>query len=138
MRIFKKFFFELNQYLKEWINVDREEWLIRISAWVTIIITVLLLLFFWKKIRDNYLIEYSKDVQRFIRYFLVALLYLTLYFPIFQFLKFLFLKRNKVQNYRILLGEAFSYIPIPYPICKGDYCIYKIKNVFCDIGNVQL
>ena len=90
MRIFKKFFFELNQYFKEWVNVDREEWLIRISAWVTIIITVLLLLFFWKKIRDNYLIEYSKDVQRFIRYFLVALLYLTLYFPISQFLKFLF------------------------------------------------
>ena len=56
MRIFKKFFFELNQYLKEWVNVDREEWLIRISAWVTIIITVLLLLFFWKEIRDNYLI----------------------------------------------------------------------------------
>lgn len=94
MRIFKKFFFELNQYLKEWVNVDREEWLIRISAWVTIIITVLLLLFFWKKIRDNYLIEYSKDVQRFIRYFLVALLYLTLYFPISQFLKFLFFKKK--------------------------------------------
>lgn len=94
MRIFKKFFFELNQYLKEWVNVDREEWLIRISAWVTIIITVLLLLFFWKKIRDNYLIEYSKDVQRFIRYFLVAFLYITLYFPISQFLKFLFLKKK--------------------------------------------
>lgn len=94
MKMFNQFFSELNEYLKNWSSVDREEWLRRISAIFGFISILIFLIFIWKNHQPDFIRELPKIANRLLRYFLCVIVFLIIFSLSFHILKFFFLRKK--------------------------------------------
>ena len=85
MKIFKQFFAELKDYISEFLNGSREEWLYRISGLIGVLSILPFIFFIWKPYEPDFVKSLSRIYQKFIRYASAQ----AFYFLVFHLSQFL-------------------------------------------------
>ena len=85
MKIFKQFFEELKDYISEFLNVSREEWLLRISGLIGVLSILPFIFFIWKPYEPDFVKGLPRFYQKLIRYASA----LAFYFLVFHSSQFL-------------------------------------------------
>ena len=94
MKIFNQFFLELKEYISEFLNGSREEWLLRISGLIGVLSILPFIFFIWKPYEPDFVKSLSRFYQKLIRYASAIIFYLLIFHSSLFLLKFFFLRKK--------------------------------------------
>lgn len=94
MKIFKQFFAELKEYISEFLNGSREEWMYRISGLIGVLSILPFIIFLWKPYEPEFIKSQLKILRKLLRYASAIIFYLLIFHSSLFLLKFFFLKNK--------------------------------------------
>ena len=94
MKIFNQIFSELKEYISEFLNANREEWLYRIAGFIAILSILPFIFFIWKPYEPDFVKSLSRFYQKLIRYASAIIFYLLIFHSSLFLLKFFFLRKK--------------------------------------------
>ena len=94
MKIFNQIFSELKEYISEFLNANREEWLYRIAGFIAILSILPFIIFLWKPYEPEFIKSQLKILRKLLRYASAIIFYLLIFHSSLFLLKIFFLRKK--------------------------------------------